>query len=204
MKLDGFGGEPGIVPLLWWHSRCGTKGQHRCACPGKGCPWERGVHGKKCPRKWCPWEGMCTGKVMTLRKDVHGKGWPWEGMLLGMDAPGTLLSQGGHAPPITHHALFQGRCHTSGVHRHAENPAAPVLQGQALGEHVQSSLGGQIPLLSTVVWQCQGQWRGNPAGGDPKFLPILQVAVPCCSDSRCPASPPKPRQPRWSPGCWRC
>lgn len=74
------GGAPGIVPLLWGHSRCGTKALHRCGCPGKGCPWSRmpqeGMFmGKGCLREeiayeegMCPWEGMSAGR------NVSGKG----------------------------------------------------------------------------------------------------------------------------------
>lgn len=201
-KLGGFGEEPGILPLLWWHSHSGTKVLHGCVCPGKGCPREGMSVGRDASGKGCLWERM------TLRRDVHGKGWPWDGMLLGKDAPRNgcpwdLAELGCHAPPITHHPLFQGRCHTSRVHRHAEDPTAPILQGQTLGEHVQSSLGGQIPLLTITIWQCHVA-GGIPQEVTPKFLPILPLAVPCCSGSRCPASPPKPPQPRWSPGCWRC
>lgn len=60
---------------------------------GKGYPWEempyevvpvsvgRNISGK----------GFLCGR-MTLGRDVHRKGWPWEGMLQGKDTCGTLLS----------------------------------------------------------------------------------------------------------------
>lgn len=132
----------------------------RGAC---GCLWE-GLHrGGAAPEKGDPWEGVSKGR------SVHGKvclweGMPQEGISKGRDAPGTSLSQGGHAPPVTHRPLSQGRRHTARVHGDAEDPAAPILQGQALGEHVQRSLGAQPRPGGTSVVARAG---GTPAAGDP-------------------------------------
>lgn len=129
---------------------------------GKGMSMGRNALERKSVGSNVSGKGFLCERV-TLRRDVHGRGCPWEGMLLGKDGPRNgcpwdLGELGLHAPCITHHPLFQGRCYMSRIHRHTEDPTAPVLQSQALGEHVQSSLGGQIPLLTIMIWQCHGQW----------------------------------------------
>lgn len=135
--------------------------------PGQGCPWEGKCLGWDAHGKRCWWEGMSLGW------DDHGKGCAQEGTSQGRDTPGgdahgSLPSQGGSAPPVTHRPLSQGRRHTARVHGHAEDPTAPILQGQALGEHVQRSLGAQPPP-SRGGTATGG--RQNATGGDPQIPP---------------------------------
>lgn len=158
-EMGWFRGEAGVGQLPWDGGAAeGPVGATGRGCPQEGLPLGRGIHGKGCPR-----EGVSMGRGVC-GKGCPRKGYPWEGMSMGRDAPGTSLSQGGHVPPVTHRSLSQGRRHTAGVYRDAEDPTAPILQGQALGEHVQRSLGAQPQPGGTSVVARAG---GMLAEGEP-------------------------------------
>lgn len=106
------------------------------------------------------WEGI------SVRRDVPRKG--HSPMSVGKDDRETLPSQGEPMHlPVTHRPLSQGRCHTARVHGHAEDPAVPVFQRQALGEHVQSSLGGATSTTINAMAGGGGEFCRSPPDSAP-------------------------------------